>query len=323
MKPYNYYSSLEKENTLCLLCSSSAMELLGVGDRYGMGIKTVSCKSCGLFFTNPRPTQLAMDEFYKTKYREFYESVEKPTIEYIKKGPFQARANFVANALKPYISSSDDKRLLDVGCADGTLLKTMSERFPGLSISGLEPNPNFASFAKQYAGTSNIFTGSLKKYLDDSKPENFDVITITHVLEHMPRPVETLLHLKSLLKEQGLLYIEVPNVLDNRVKGIGAVHIAHIISFYPKTFETCIKMAGFEIVEFFLEGLPAMTPSMAAIARPSEKVAYEFNLDISRDEIEKSQKQYKKNIFGVAEEAAKSRSFSMRRIMDYIKNKFS
>lgn len=315
MDAKSYYLSLDKETISCPMCNSSDVVYLGTGDRYNMGLQTESCNSCGLIFINPRPTQTAMNNFYRNHYRSFYESVEQPDIEYVQRGPFQARAHFVVAALKEFMTLDDEKKVLDVGCAEGTLLKNLKNTFPKCEFFGLEPNPKFAAFAKGHAGVNNIYSGTIEEFYSDSKSNQFDVITITHVLEHMPYPVETLILLKKLLKPEGLIYVEVPNVLDSRVKGLGHIHLAHLISFYPKTFHSCMQRAGFNVLNFCLEGLPALCPSIAIIATPSEKV--EDLLSLSIEEIKQYQETYQKQVFN-AQKINHKKSFSQR-----LRNKLS
>jgi len=269
MSPKTYYSSLEKEKVECPICGSSSVSFIGEGDRYGMGLEVDGCNTCGLAFVNPRPVKSAMDDFYKTKYREFYESVEVPSLDYVAKGPFQSRADFVVGVLRRYLDEDVHGELLDIGCAEGTLLKTIKEDFPCLSINGLEPNPNFAAFAREHTGTGNIFSGTFEDFLNGAGSEKYDVITITHVLEHMPDPVKTLSMLRALLKKDGLLYVEVPNILDVRSKSIAQIHIAHLIYFDPVTLQLCLDRAGFQVQDGLLNDLPAKTPSMSVVARPA------------------------------------------------------
>ena len=49
-------------------------------------------------------------------------------------------------------------------------------------------------------------------YIKDIDENNFDLITIVHVLEHLDKPIENILKLKSILSENGVIYAEVPNL---------------------------------------------------------------------------------------------------------------
>jgi len=206
--PKTYYMSLKKENVSCPVCNTKRTKKLFKGDRYGMGINTSYCKKCGLIFINPRPTQVEMGKFYEQEYRKFYESIEHPTIEYINSGPYYSRAAFVIKTLSNFLLKGDSLKLLDIGCAEGTLLKRFGETMPALKRFGLEPNPRFAKFASDFSG-ADVSAMDFESYYKKAQSENlkFDVITLTHVMEHFLRPIETLEKIRALLTDDGLIYI--------------------------------------------------------------------------------------------------------------------
>tara|TARA_X000000950_G_scaffold132263_1_gene164822 strand:- start:3129 stop:4187 length:1059 start_codon:yes stop_codon:yes gene_type:complete len=74
---------------------------------------------------------------------------------------------------------------------------------------------------------------------------NFDLITIVHVLEHLDKPIENILKLKNILSENGVIYAEVPNLY-----GLPMVNEAHKISFSEYSFVNMFKSAGFEILDY-------------------------------------------------------------------------
>ena len=92
--------------------------------------------------------------------------------------------------------------LLDVGAGTGDFLKLASEK--GWIVSGTEPNLKATSLALK----KGI---SLKKTMEEFKGENFEVITLWHVLEHIPNLDHTVDLLSELVKENGWLIIAVPN----------------------------------------------------------------------------------------------------------------
>jgi hypothetical protein len=75
--------------------------------------------------------------------------------------------------------------------------------------------------------------------------EQFDVINLSHVLEHIPDPVGYLKYIKKdFLKTNGIMLIEVPNTLG----GHGAFEIAHPICFIEKTIKETILSSGLGMV---------------------------------------------------------------------------
>lgn len=92
--------------------------------------------------------------------------------------------------------------LLDVGAGTGDFLKVAKVK--GWQVHGMEPNKNAAKLALE----KGI---DLKASLNDFEGKQFDVVTLWHVLEHIPDLEETILKLAALVKPQGALIIAVPN----------------------------------------------------------------------------------------------------------------
>lgn len=92
--------------------------------------------------------------------------------------------------------------LLDIGAGTGDFLVAAKEG--GWEVFGMEPNMNALKLASEKGLV-------LKSSLDQFKNRQFDVITLWHVLEHVPNLGETILELSSLVKPNGTLIIAVPN----------------------------------------------------------------------------------------------------------------
>ena len=101
-----------------------------------------------------------------------------------------------------FSQNSGTGSLLDVGAGTGDFLKMANER--GWEVYGMEPNQKAASLASQ---KGIVLKDSLKEF----KGEQFDVVTLWHVLEHIPNLEETVELLTDLVKSNGALIIAVPN----------------------------------------------------------------------------------------------------------------
>ncbi|WP_418508805.1 class I SAM-dependent methyltransferase [Corallibacter sp.] len=101
--------------------------------------------------------------------------------------------------------SVSGKTLLDVGCGTGDFLQTALKN--NWNVFGVEPNPQARNIANKK--TNNVVYDVDK--ISEFKKESFDVITLWHVLEHLPNLEEQLALYKSLLKKEGTLIIAVPN----------------------------------------------------------------------------------------------------------------
>jgi 2-polyprenyl-3-methyl-5-hydroxy-6-metoxy-1,4-benzoquinol methylase len=101
--------------------------------------------------------------------------------------------------------NSESKNLLDIGCGTGDFLEIALKS--NWNITGIEPNEQARQIANSKTNNSIFET----EHLAHLKPNSFDVITLWHVLEHLPNLEMHTAVFKSLLKANGTLVIAVPN----------------------------------------------------------------------------------------------------------------
>lgn len=162
----------------------------------------VKCNNCGFTFTNPRPFANELGKYYKsTDYISHSNS---------RKGFFNTIYQLVRNytlkkkceLIKHKVSTGS---LLDIGCATGEFLNTMKTR--GWKVTGIEPDDQVRNTALENYGL-DVYEETALNLL----PANsFDIITMWHVLEHVPNLNERIEQCKNLLKPDGYLFIAVPN----------------------------------------------------------------------------------------------------------------
>lgn len=99
----------------------------------------------------------------------------------------------------------EGKYLLDIGCGTGDFLKVAKDS--QWQVTGIEPNLNARTIANQKTDNSVYDIEELLKF----EKLSFDVITLWHVLEHLPKLENHIAVFESLLKPNGRLVIAVPN----------------------------------------------------------------------------------------------------------------
>jgi len=122
---------------------------------------------------------------------------------------YQAVKKFTLNKKLKLINSfeTEHKSLLDVGCGTGDFLLNCKNN--GWSVVGVEPNMNARNLAETKLSENN--NSRIYSELGFINSEKFDVITLWHVLEHIPNLNEYISKLKLLLKPNGVLVVAVPN----------------------------------------------------------------------------------------------------------------
>jgi 2-polyprenyl-3-methyl-5-hydroxy-6-metoxy-1,4-benzoquinol methylase len=143
--------------------------------------------------------------------------------------------------------------LLDVGCGDGTYLRTMRDL--GWKVRGLEPDARAASVAR--AQGLDVIEGAVESSLRDR--EAYDVITMTHVIEHVVDPAQALATLRDALRPGGTLLLITPNAgsLGHRRFGASWYHLdppRHLQLFTVANLAARTKAAGLEILRWRTTG---------------------------------------------------------------------
>jgi len=190
----------------CVLCNSFNAKVVWRGE-----FTIVRCQSCGLMYQNPRTAEAYLSE---ANNRDDYYS------------PYQAlsvgKKTFFEHRLRNVIGSKSPGVLLDVGCGTGDFLSVAESL--GWQTWGIEAS-SFAAEIARARSQARIINAYLA---DTDLPEGyFDVIHASHVIEHLPDPLAAMIQLRSALKEEGCILVEVPNnVLREGYGGPGRVDSA-------------------------------------------------------------------------------------------------
>lgn len=165
--------------------------------------KLVENSTYGFLETSPQPSLEKLPEYYKSEDYISHTNSKRNLFEKI----YHAVRNISLKKKLRLINSfkSEEKKLLDIGCGTGAFLKKAKEN--NWIVTGIEPNKEARDIANLNTDNSVYNTEKISKFKDLS----FDVITLWHVLEHLPNLEEHVSIFKRLLKPNGTLIIAVPN----------------------------------------------------------------------------------------------------------------
>jgi len=224
----------------------------------------VKCKKCNLVFLSPQPSQKELGNYYPKKYfthnlikNKFKEKIRKMvyrTYHGHKNNLFMKLLFFPYHNLRgiPYIKNG---KALDIGCGNGRFL--LDCRNIGWDVYGIEIDKEAEEIAEKNG--IKIFQ-DLKKA--DFRDNFFDTITVWDSLEHMPNPMETLKEIKRILKKEGSLVIEIPNIDSSaytlfKDKWYGLDCPRHLHSFSLNTIKKYCDKIGFKIEKIKYNSRPS------------------------------------------------------------------
>ena len=245
----------------CPLCGSTHSKLFDRRRFRGQAVENRLCEACGLVYQSPRMSGPELDTFYEREYRQLYQGGEGPNPKDL--GTQRGRAAALLDLIKPDLEQV--RRHLDIGCSAGLLLQAFQDAY-GCQPIGIEPGAAYREYARRqdlqvYASLDELQAGGEPR---------FDLISLAHVLEHLPDPVPYMASLReNLLQPDGRLLVEVPNLYAH-----DSFEVAHLVSYSPHTLAQAVQQAGFELLALHRHGQPrsAILPLyLTLLARPEAK----------------------------------------------------
>ena len=241
---------MEKVN--CAICDMDDTKRILIKNSFNI----VRCKSCGLIYINPRPTEEELINFYSSKSDrdKSYQKIngDRKNIEKLKN-----RLNIIEKF------SENRGNILDIGCSTGLFLKMA--RDVGWEVYGNDIDEDKIKYAKENYGLDV----QCRELMETKFPDDyFDVVTLFDSLEHMSKPLNTLKEISRILNQNGFLLLSTPNIggLLPRLtytlfaRTIGAwehpAPPAHLYQFSKRTIKRLLGKAGYKVIKLITEPIP-------------------------------------------------------------------
>lgn len=201
--------------------------------------KLMTCDICKCSSMYPIPKII---ELYKINenYWKIFSPPSKIYLE-IEKKQIESRINY----LEKFFNLGLIKKILDIGAGSGTFLDLFKEKFPNFTeYYAIETDKSKRNILYS-KGTKNVFYS-----IDDILDFEFQLIIMSHILEHLTNPKEYLRKLLEYMKMGDLLFLEVPNQENLYLKSLGA----HIFVFSISGLSSLLKNLGFHILNITTVG---------------------------------------------------------------------
>ena len=230
---------------MCKVCGCDKYNKIGeIKGIWKKNKNVYQCEKCLLYFIESP----SAEEIYLLYKNEYHSGIKNKIFEFAKSKMRYARClnqfNFIKNVI-----NCDNKKICEIGAFDGLLLNIFKNN--GCEVFGYELNDKAREYAK-------------KKYNIDLKPnflennQKYDIIILSHVIEHFKEPKEILLKIKSMLNDNGFIYIEVPNSpIINKSKSqcsyetlIKYLTTTHTVNFNMDNLKDFAENCGLKIVKY-------------------------------------------------------------------------
>lgn len=255
---------IHKKRRACFLCDSETgkqlfeeeWEIVGVG-RVGIGVRI--CSGCGLVLQDPVvPTNIMRE--YCSKLSNYTNPGRKGLPSKFKIGQVDRQLSFLTG----YVPRTGS--VFQVGCSDGYTLHRFKEA--GWTVMGVDPSPSTIRIAKTLWGL-DLEVGFFEDYPVHSN-EKYDLIVLTHILEHTYTPAAILEKCASMLFPDGDLLIEVPALVEPNHWPPGYFSLEHLNYFSPQSMTNMLRLGGFGLHSESALRVDEQCPVLMCVARPEE-----------------------------------------------------
>ena len=196
-----------------ILAKKKDKKLIVANSVYGdkQNRKFYHCPSCDIRYLFPRLSKKEEAKFYKKEFEKFMDSRSRSETNWLNtkkhiaqnKETFERRYKIIKSFLRP------KSEILEIGCSSGFMMFPLIKK--KFRCTGIEPSGVFNKFLKKKK--INVHS-SLEQLITKEPNKKFDIIMHFFVLEHIADPISFLKNLLSLLKKNGKIIFEIPNVAD-------------------------------------------------------------------------------------------------------------
>lgn len=236
----------KKREECCPCCGS---ELIAeYTKKFGFNLDI--CTHCRHIFTNPFPSNEALNYYYNSNFKEFENEFFLES--------FDRRLPIFDQRLSLIESISAGRNILDVGSAVGIFLEANERRGGGLNITACDLNKSSCDYLTVKYPTVKV----INKDVTLLENANYDIVTLWDTFEHIPNPISLLSSIKRQLRIGGYFIFSTPNTLSFEWGVMGDNHVqllppGHVNLYNVQNIRILLNVNGFEV-----EDIKTMNPML-------------------------------------------------------------
>jgi len=203
----------------------------------GTKTKLITCSTCSAKSVYPMPSEQDICELNKSFWE--YQSDTRSA-----RRRYYAQALYRVEYLRNYLNNLKDMEILDIGSGHAYIYDVLDPETNDLDYSVVEADTNMRNELRR-KGIERVY-----EEVGATKHLKFDLIILSHILEHLREPKRYLEEVKHVLKENGYMFVEVPNQDDLHKQDLGA----HLVVFNPNSLRKLFEELHFSVVNMVTVG---------------------------------------------------------------------
>ena len=231
---------LELERVPCRVCGEEDQRPFMTEMRHGLDLSTVICTNCGLFYSSPRFTDKATAIFYERLYPAFHGRTDGVTEEWQAKTKKDGEPR--VKTLEEFLPKDADATVVEIGSGGGGFLTAATAR-TNWKLIGIEPGIQQVEHMRA-RGLDVRHTPFEEVDFTELAPR---AIVLFHVFEHLNHPMDFLAAARAALPEDGILYLEVPDLAHSTTRLREFLQAPHVYNFTSITLRNTLRLGGFEV----------------------------------------------------------------------------
>ena len=221
----------------CPVCSSDNTEIVYsdknsciTNIKFSLPLTICICNQCSFVYN----AVSHKDEYSKAITNAYTEFKKNDFFSFPNKSAENMRT---LNMILKHLPEKKDINILEIGSNRGDMLFMIKEKIPNANILGIDPT----KYNELSVPTIHAF------YDCDMFSKAYDLVILQHVLEHMENPLTTIQSTKNILKDNGLLYVEVPDIMNCLQYCVEDFTLEHVNYFSIQTLSNALQ--GFDIID--------------------------------------------------------------------------